>query len=109
MSTVSAIFGARLVVPLPCSAATKATTPPPRLVFGGGNGGLVIECSSRPQKKATKHHMKTRPRKTNPSDRRHGPAVYPPLPPLPPDWTLLSDDTTADTTAASTPQLVESK
>ncbi|XP_057774848.1 50S ribosomal protein 6, chloroplastic [Salvia miltiorrhiza] len=80
--SVSAIFGSRLVVPPPSSAA------PPRLALGGG---LLIECSSRPQKKATKHHMKTRPRKSRPSDIRHGPAVYPPLPPLPPEWSLVSD------------------
>ncbi|XVE70269.1 hypothetical protein DITRI_Ditri10aG0058900 [Diplodiscus trichospermus] len=54
------------------------------------NGGFVIECSSRPQKKATKHHMKTRPRKTQPWDIRRKPTVYAPLPPLPPDWTLVS-------------------
>ena len=54
------------------------------------NGGLLIECSSRPQKKATKHHMKTRPRKTQPWDIRRKPTVYAPLPPLPPDWTLVS-------------------
>ncbi|KAK8552078.1 hypothetical protein V6N13_120507 [Hibiscus sabdariffa] len=53
-------------------------------------GGLLIECSSRPQKKATKHHMKTRPRKTQPWDVRRKPTAYAPLPPLPPDWTLVS-------------------
>ncbi|MBA0818368.1 hypothetical protein Gohar_028469 [Gossypium harknessii] len=53
-------------------------------------GGLSIECSSRPQKKATKHHMKTRPRKTQPWDIRRKPTVYAPLPPLPPDWALVS-------------------
>ncbi|EPS64597.1 hypothetical protein M569_10187, partial [Genlisea aurea] len=56
----------------------------------GGDCGLVIECSSRPEKKATKHHMKTRPRKTNPSDiRRRGPTAYPTLPVLPPEWSLV--------------------
>ncbi|CAB4303110.1 unnamed protein product [Prunus armeniaca] len=34
----------------------------------GGGTGLMIECSSRPQKKATAHHRKTRPRKTQPWD-----------------------------------------
>ncbi|KAK4434279.1 50S ribosomal protein 6, chloroplastic [Sesamum alatum] len=99
--SVSAIFGARLVLPPPSSAATKAL-PPQRLSVGGGNGGcgLLIECSSRPQKKATKHHMKTRPRKTRPSDIRRGPTVYPPLPPLPPEWTLVSDDSSAAAEAA---------
>ncbi|XP_042006095.1 50S ribosomal protein 6, chloroplastic-like [Salvia splendens] len=92
--SVSAIFGTRLALPPPSAAATKAFPPPPsRLSVGGG--GLAIECSSRPQKKATKHHMKTRPRKSRPSDIRHGPAVYPPLPPLPSEWTLVSDDSAA--------------
>ncbi|EXB67546.1 hypothetical protein L484_005995 [Morus notabilis] len=30
----------------------------------GGDGPAVIEYSSRPNKKATAHHMKTRPKKT---------------------------------------------
>ncbi|XWS25450.1 hypothetical protein CRYUN_Cryun27aG0069300 [Craigia yunnanensis] len=60
------------------------------------NGGLVIECSSRPQKKGTKHHMKTRPRKTQPWDIRRKPTVYAPLPPLPPDWTLVSSGGAGD-------------
>ncbi|KAE8684547.1 50S ribosomal protein 6 [Hibiscus syriacus] len=41
-------------------------------------------------KKATKHHMKTRPRKTQPWDVRRKPTVYAPLPALPPDWTFVS-------------------
>ncbi|KAI3465206.1 hypothetical protein Pfo_021869 [Paulownia fortunei] len=108
--SVSAIFGSRLTVSLPSSAATKTAPPPQRLVVGGGYGGsgLVIECSSRPQQKATKHHMKTRPRKTRPSDIRRGPTVYPPLPPLPPEWTLISDDATA-AAVASTAQPVQSE
>ncbi|XWS21341.1 hypothetical protein CRYUN_Cryun30bG0047200 [Craigia yunnanensis] len=60
------------------------------------NGGLFIECSSRPQKKATKHHMKTRPRKTQPWDIRRKPTVYAPLPPLPSDWTLVSSGGAGD-------------
>ncbi|KAF5739824.1 hypothetical protein HS088_TW12G01035 [Tripterygium wilfordii] len=57
----------------------------------GGNGfGLLIEGSWRPQKKATAHHMKTRPRKSQPWDIRRKPAVYPPLPSLPSEWTLVS-------------------
>ncbi|KAJ8467033.1 hypothetical protein OPV22_029585 [Ensete ventricosum] len=56
-------------------------------------GGMAVECSSRPQKKATSHHMKTRPKKTQPWDvRRKGPTVYPPVPVLPPDWTLVSEE-----------------
>ncbi|KAJ6818030.1 plastid-specific ribosomal protein 6 [Iris pallida] len=59
--------------------------------------GLFVECSSRPQKKATAHHMKTRPKKTQPWDvKRKGPTPYPPLPPLPPDWTLLESEEAND-------------
>ncbi|KAK4348592.1 hypothetical protein RND71_031347 [Anisodus tanguticus] len=53
---------------------------------------LVIECSSRPQKKATAHHKKTRPRKTQAWDIKRGPTVYAPLPPLPPEWSFASDE-----------------
>ncbi|KAH7846275.1 hypothetical protein Vadar_012007 [Vaccinium darrowii] len=56
-----------------------------------GSGGLVIECSSRPKKKATAHHKKTRPRKTQPWDIKRKPTVYAPLPPMPPEWTLVTD------------------
>ncbi|KAE8659204.1 50S ribosomal protein 6 [Hibiscus syriacus] len=65
----------------------KVRNHPSPSIFGTG---LLIECSSRPQKKATKHHMKTRPRKTQPWDVRRKPTVYAPLHPLPPDWTLVS-------------------
>ncbi|KAL9143929.1 hypothetical protein ABFS82_14G265900 [Erythranthe guttata] len=108
--SVSAIFGSRVVLP-PSSAAvaTKAIAPPQRLAVGGGHGGtgLVIECSSRPQKKGTKHHMKTRPRKTRLSDIRRAPTNYPPLPPLPSEWSLVSDATAAAAAAAAPPQPVQ--
>eukprot|EP00252_Welwitschia_mirabilis_P014267 TRINITY_DN31385_c0_g1_i1.p1 TRINITY_DN31385_c0_g1~~TRINITY_DN31385_c0_g1_i1.p1 ORF type:complete len:147 (+),score=28.38 TRINITY_DN31385_c0_g1_i1:187-627(+) len=40
---------------------------------------FTIECSSRPQKKATAHHNKTRPKKHQPYDKnRKGPTKYPP-------------------------------
>ncbi|GFP85000.1 50S ribosomal protein 6 chloroplastic, partial [Phtheirospermum japonicum] len=92
----------RLVVPPPSSAATKAARPPQRLAVGGGCG-LVIECSSRPQK-VTKHHMKTRPRKSRPSNIRRGPTVYPPLPSLPAEWSFVSE-----AAAEAPPQLVQSE
>ncbi|XP_054796978.1 50S ribosomal protein 6, chloroplastic [Prosopis cineraria] len=92
--SVSAIFVSRL-----------STAPQSSPSFGRGGGenwrkgsarvgmegdGLAIECSSRPNKKATAHHMKTRPKKTQPWDIKRKPTAYPPLPPLPPDWTLVS-------------------
>ncbi|KAL3340283.1 hypothetical protein AABB24_028755 [Solanum stoloniferum] len=93
--SASAIFGLQMAV-LPRSSAVSTTG------FTGGAtrlaaaptsvGGLVIECSSRPQKKATAHHKKTRPRKTQAWDIRRGPAVYAPLPPLPSEWSFASDE-----------------
>ncbi|OMO50877.1 plastid-specific 50S ribosomal protein 6 [Corchorus capsularis] len=70
-----------------CSPLLKTRSVPSSSI---PNVGSVIECSSRPQKKATKHHMKTRPRKTQAWDIRRKPTVYAPLPPLPPEWTLVS-------------------
>ncbi|KAK9061430.1 hypothetical protein SSX86_018611 [Deinandra increscens subsp. villosa] len=96
--SVSAIFGVKI-------AATPALRQPP---YGGSTvlpppvvrcrdgieefRGLTIECSSRPQKKATAHHRKTRPKKTQPWDRNRGPAVYPPLPALPPEWSFVTEE-----------------
>ncbi|KAK6940314.1 Ribosomal protein L6, chloroplast [Dillenia turbinata] len=84
----SAISGLRIgvaVVPMPNSSISLKVQRTSGLVGKG-----MIECSSRPKKKATSHHMKTRPKKTQPYDVNRKPAVYPPLPPLPPDWTLIS-------------------
>ncbi|KAK2981742.1 hypothetical protein RJ640_005994 [Escallonia rubra] len=112
--SVSAIFGTRIaVVPQPPSlppsrtggGATKAA--PPRVDSGSGGFGLVIESSSRPQKKATAHHRKTRPRKTQPWDVRRGPAVYPPLPQLPPEWTLVTDETVVEASSPPVPLTAE--
>uniref|UniRef100_A0A7C9CL60 50S ribosomal protein 6, chloroplastic n=1 Tax=Opuntia streptacantha TaxID=393608 RepID=A0A7C9CL60_OPUST len=99
--SVSALFGTRLAVaPAPAlgggGKAVKLALSP--AVSGGV--GVTIECSSRPKKKATAHHMKTRPRKSQPWDIRRGPTVYPPLPPLPPDWTLVSPASSNEAPAA---------
>lgn len=87
--SVSAIFGARLAIPLPPSGGGNVRKGSVRV--GREVSGVVIECSSRPNKKATAHHMKTRPKKSQPWDIKRKPTVYPPLPPLPPDWTLVSE------------------
>ncbi|CAL9116589.1 unnamed protein product [Musa acuminata var. zebrina] len=80
-------------VPMSCTSSSscrpRASSPASP---GGGGGWMGVVCSSRPQKKATAHHMKTRPKKTQPWDvRRKGPTAYPPLPVLPPDWTLVPE------------------
>ncbi|GJN04640.1 hypothetical protein PR202_ga22204 [Eleusine coracana subsp. coracana] len=66
----------------------------------GGRAALAVECSSRPQKKGTKHHMKTRPKKTAPWDIKRRPTQYRPLPQLPPDWTLVAAGATVDAEAS---------
>lgn len=112
--SVSAIISTTMVSlsnPIRITGGATEIKVAPRIPFGGCSGGLVIECSSRPQKKATAHHKKTRPRKTQAWDiRRNGPTVYPPLPPLPPEWTLVTDaDAPADAqSAVSSPEPVES-
>ncbi|KAJ8453367.1 hypothetical protein Cgig2_008251 [Carnegiea gigantea] len=91
--SVSALFGTRLAV-----APAQVRGGEVRAVSGGV--GVMIECSSRPKKKATAHHIKTRPKKTHPWDIRRRPTVYPPLPPLPPDWTIVSPASSDESPAA---------
>ncbi|KAL6779431.1 PSRP6 [Auxenochlorella protothecoides x Auxenochlorella symbiontica] len=50
----------------------------------------TITAATRPQFKSTKKHTHRRPKKSNLSDRKHGPAVYPPLPTPPPEYIVLS-------------------
>jgi|UniRef100_A0A2N9IS12 50S ribosomal protein 6 len=102
--SISTILGTSvLVVPNSCNSSsfkTGGTKVAPWSGVSGGSGGggsgLMIECSSRPQKKATAHHRKTRPRKTQAWDIKRKPAVYPPMPVLPPDWTLVPSDSADD-------------
>ncbi|EXC01136.1 50S ribosomal protein 6 [Morus notabilis] len=110
MST-AAFFGAQIVaVRIPSAPASFAGARKSAPWNGGGGGGpAVIECSSRPTKKATAHHMKTRPKKTQAWDIRRKPTVYAPLPPLPPDWVLAgSDDSSSDSIPSSSSSPVES-
>ncbi|XP_062110113.1 large ribosomal subunit protein cL38 [Humulus lupulus] len=89
MST-SALFGAQLVSVRNPLAPASVGAARPALSYGGGLA--VIECSSRPTKKSTAHHRKTRPRKTQQWDIKRKPTVYAPLPQLPPEWTLAATD-----------------
>ncbi|KAM1014368.1 hypothetical protein ACFX13_045041 [Malus domestica] len=112
--SVSAVLGSQFVavgVPVKNPSATASfgvTSSAPwrgsTTGNGGGGDGFVIECSSRPQKKATAHHRKTRPRKTQPWDVKRKPTVYAPLPPLPAEWTLLSSADEAASASASSPE-----
>ncbi|XP_060200777.1 large ribosomal subunit protein cL38 [Lycium barbarum] len=90
--SASAIFGLNMsVLPRPSTVPTGLHGGATKLPVPTSVGGLVIECSSRPQKKATAHHKKTRPRKTQAWDIKRGPTVYAPLPDLPPEWSFASD------------------
>ncbi|GMH35099.1 hypothetical protein BSKO_02967 [Bryopsis sp. KO-2023] len=60
-------------------------------VGGSTTTRLNTECAKRVQHKATKHHRKTRPKKSNPYDKNKKPAEYPPLPAPPPQVVVLSE------------------
>ncbi|TVU00191.1 hypothetical protein EJB05_54397, partial [Eragrostis curvula] len=105
MSPVTALLAGTAAPPAFSSAAAAAPVrhARPSVGFplpGGARAALAVECSSRPQKKGTKHHMKTRPKKTAPWDVKRKPTQYKPLPPLPPDWTLVASSATVDAEGA---------
>ncbi|KIZ01717.1 hypothetical protein MNEG_6242 [Monoraphidium neglectum] len=52
-------------------------------------GSVAVEAT-RPRQKSTARHIRARPIKYNPSDRRHKPAVYKELPPPPPEVVVVS-------------------
>ncbi|KAL9682134.1 hypothetical protein QQ045_013927 [Rhodiola kirilowii] len=93
MASVSAIFGVRIASADTALIGLKAA---PKW-----SGTATVECSSRPQKKGTKHHMKTRPKKTQPWDIKRKPTVYPKLPALPGEWTLVEAAAVEDEAAAA--------
>ncbi|KAG2558172.1 50S ribosomal protein 6, chloroplastic-like [Panicum virgatum] len=105
MSPVTALLASTAASPAPAPARHARPCVGFPALPGGGRAALAVECSSRPQKKATKHHMKTRPKKTQPWDIKRRPTQYPPLPPLPPDWTLLASSATVDAEEAPAPVL----
>ncbi|VVA28755.1 PREDICTED: 50S ribosomal 6 [Prunus dulcis] len=108
-----AVLGPQLValgVAVKNPSATASFGVPKTSPWRGSVGvgtGLMIECSSRPQKKATAHHKKTRPRKTQPWDVKRKPTVYTPLPPLPADWTLVSSADEASSSSSQEPPTTE--
>uniref|UniRef100_A0A0E0MG97 50S ribosomal protein 6, chloroplastic n=1 Tax=Oryza punctata TaxID=4537 RepID=A0A0E0MG97_ORYPU len=102
MSPVTVLLAAPAMVAMVASRSPPRSATPARCSPSiGGGCALAVECSSRPQKKATKHHMKTRPKKSQPWDMKRRPTQYPPLPPLPPDWTLVAAGATVDAAAES--------
>lgn len=63
-----------------------------------------VECSSRPRKKCTAHHNKTRPKKHSVSEKKRKPTVYPKPPVAPPVWSLgWGDEDEEEDVAAATP------
>ncbi|KAF8650792.1 hypothetical protein HU200_063696 [Digitaria exilis] len=103
MSPVTALLAGTAAPP--AASTTRLSRPSvgyPSLPVAG-RAALAVECSSRPQKKGTKHHMKTRPKKTQPWDIKRRPTQYPPLPPLPPDWTLVAASAIVDAEEATAP------
>lgn len=100
--SVSAIFGIKLAAAISINRQTLTS-----VHYSNGIGeakgatGLMIECSSRPQKKATAHHRKSRPKKTQPWDKNRGPTVYPPLPELPPEWSFVNEKVEVEVSSSS--------
>ncbi|CAO2149201.1 unnamed protein product [Urochloa humidicola] len=93
--------------PPPAARIPRPTVGFPTLPGVDGRAALAVECSSRPQKKGTKHHMKTRPKKTQPWDIKRRPTQYSPLPKLPPDWTLVAASATVDAEGATPSAVLE--
>lgn len=96
-SLASSLLGTPLVAP---AAAARSAS-----VGRSSNGASVlrIECSSHPQKKATAHHAKSRPKKHQPYDKnRKGPTYYPRLPKAPPIWGFDTSDLEQTSEVAAT-------
>ncbi|KAL6654105.1 hypothetical protein ACP70R_007570 [Stipagrostis hirtigluma subsp. patula] len=100
MSPVTALLAGTVAPPASAPARPARPSVGFSLAGCGGRAALAVECSSRPQKKGTKHHMKTRPKKTAAWDIKRRPTQYPPLPKLPPDWTLVAAGATVDAEAS---------
>ena len=57
---------------------------------GGRRGTLHVVAATTPQFKSTKHHQRSRPKKSSASEKNRKPAVYEPLPPPPPEFEIVS-------------------
>ena len=56
----------------------------------GRRGSLQVVAATTPQFKSTKHHHRSRPKKTRASEKNKKPTVYEPLPPPPPEFSVVS-------------------
>merc|ERR1712176_10913 len=63
--------------------ATRATR-------ASGRGTLQVVAATTPQFKSTKHHQRSRPKKTRPSERNKTATKYDPLPTPPPEYEVVS-------------------
>ncbi|KAG0579201.1 hypothetical protein KC19_4G081100 [Ceratodon purpureus] len=87
MAALMSSLASLTITPLSSAVPSRSTA------RSNGVSLLRIECSSHPQKKATAHHNKSRPKKRNPYDKnRHGPTVYKRLPKPPPIWGFDTSD-----------------
>ncbi|KAJ4755930.1 50S ribosomal protein 6 [Rhynchospora pubera] len=102
MASLTSLF---TKTPIPTPVYTKPKTS----LAGTRSTPILIECSSRPRKKATAHHAKTRPKKHALWDIKREPTKYPPLPPLPPDWTLDEPGSGAGNAAVAVAEPPEAK
>lgn len=99
----SRIWGRKpMITPMPTVSISIPRVPQrPRI-------SLTIECSSRPKKKATAHHVKTRPKKHQPYDKnRKGPTKYPPLPRPPVKLSVAVASASSDNTEGKETVVVE--
>ncbi|KAF3323776.1 50S ribosomal protein 6 [Carex littledalei] len=81
----------------------------PRTSLSSRSTPISIECSSRPKKKATSHHAKTRPKKTAKWEIKRKPTQYAPLPPLPPEWTIVESGSSLATTAVAAAEATDAE
>merc|ERR1719199_735140 len=72
-----------LLSALCCAAGFVAPASPLRIAAVSQSSQLDISMAHHVQKKATKHHEHSRPRKSRPSDINRTPPQYPPIPDTP--------------------------
>merc|ERR1712098_1045344 len=81
--------GANEVMNLAGTRVARAAAPGVRAARGR-RGSLQVVAATTPQFKSTKHHHRSRPKKTRASEKNKKPTVYEPLPPPPPEFSVVS-------------------